>query len=1065
MRKPLFSAFFVLFLASLLTGQDFRPDLSWLKWRNVGPFRGGRTRAVSGVAQQPNVFYMAPVNGGVWKTEDYGHTWTPIFDDQPTGSVGALAVAPSDPNILYVGSGEGLHRPDLSVGDGMYKSTDAGRTWTHLGLRDAQQIAQIAVDPRDPQRLFVAAVGHPYGPNEERGIYRSTDGGQSFQKVLGKDENVGGSDVAIDPANPQVVYAALWEEREGPWENGAWGSTTSGAGIYKSTDGGSTWQQLTGGLPEMKQANLAIAPSMTSRLYASVALRAGIKVMRSDDAGATWRPATDDPRPNTRVGGGGELPVLRVDPKDPDVVYSASIVSWKSTDGGKTWAAVRGAPGGDDYQNLWINPNDPNIVIFAADQGTVITVNGGKSWSEWYNQPTAQLYHAAADSAFPYRLCAGQQESGSVCIKSRGDYGQITFREWTPVGVEEYGYVAPDPLDPDVVYGGKVTRFDRRTMQTQNIAPRFFRSADFRMLRTEPVIFSPVDKRTLYFASNFLWKTVDYGRSWQRISPDLARTNYEAPATIGKFLREETAKPMQRGVIYALAPSSLDINLLWAGTDDGLIHVTRDGGKTWSDVTPPALQPWWKVSLLEASHFDRNTAYAAINTLRLDDLRPHLFRTRDGGKSWQEIDTGIPANENTNAVREDPRRKGLLFASTERTVYVSFDDGDHWQSLRNNLPASSARDVIVKDDDLVVAFHGRGFWVLDDITPLRQMTPGIAAEPAYLFAPQVATRVRWNLNTDTPLPPDTPAGENPPDGAVLNYLLKDASGPVTLEIKDAAGKVVRRFSSDDKAPAPDPKLAIPPYWPRPLQTLSAEPGFHRFVWDLHYAPLPGKPDYPIAAVPYNTAPDATSPWVLPGQYTATLTAGGKSYSRPLTVRMDPRVRLAPAALAQQFQLSYGIYQDQLALAPVMDALDALREQLADRKKKAADKPAAAAALAGFEKQLAPVAGGGAPPRPGVPTTAPLTLTTVAGRLGQLFTVLQEVDAAPTSQAVGNVKQLRDAVPGLIAKWKTVTGSDLAALNDKLRANGLAEIKVEEKPLSGIVGVDVHVFGRKVAGEE
>jgi photosystem II stability/assembly factor-like uncharacterized protein len=1008
---------------------------------------------------------MAPVNGGVWKTEDYGHTWTPIFDDQPTGSVGALAVAPSDPNIIYVGSGEGLHRPDLSIGDGMYKSTDAGKTWTHLGLRDAQQIAQIAVDPRDPQRLFVAAAGHPYGPNEERGIYRSTDGGRSFQKVLGKDENVGGSDVAIDPANPQVVYAALWEEREGPWENGAWGSTTSGAGIYKSTDGGATWQQLAGGLPEMKQANLAIAASMSSRLFASVALRAGIKVMRSDDAGATWRPATDDPRPNTRVGGGGELPVLRVDPKDPDVVYSASIVSWKSTDGGKTWAAVRGAPGGDDYQNLWIDPNDPNIVIFAADQGTVITVNGGKSWSEWYNQPTAQLYHAAADNAFPYRLCAGQQESGSVCIKSRGDYGQITFREWTPVGVEEYGYVAPDPLDPDVVYGGKVTRFDRRTMQTQNIAPRFFRSADFRMLRTEPVIFSPVDKRTLYFASNFLWKTVDYGRSWQRISPDLARTNYAAPATIGKFLREETAKPMQRGVIYALAPSPLDINLLWAGTDDGLIHVTRDGGKTWSDVTPPALQPWWKVSLLEAGHFDRNTAYAAINTLRLDDLRPHLFRTHDGGKSWQEIDAGIPANENTNAVREDPKRKGLLFASTERTVYVSFDDGDHWQSLRNNLPASSARDVIVKDDDLVVAFHGRGFWVLDDITALRQLTPQIAAEPAYLFAPQVATRVRWNLNTDTPLPPDTPAGENPPDGAVLDYLLKDASGPVTLEIKDAAGKVVRRFSSDDKPPAPDPKLAIPPYWPRPAQTLSAEPGFHRFVWDLHYAPLPGKPDYPIAAVPYNTAPDATSPWVLPGQYTATLTAAGKSYSRPLTVRMDPRVKLAPAALAQQFQLSYGIYQDQLTLAPVMDALDALREQLADRKKNAADKPAAAAALADFEKQLAPVAGGGAPPRPGVPTTAPLTLTTVAGRLGQLFTVLQEVDAAPTSQAAGNVKQLRGAVPGLIAKWKTVTGSDLAVLNEKLRAHGLAEIKVAEKPLSGIVGVDVHVFGRKVAGEE
>src|SRR5438309_3102623 len=530
-----------------LKAQDFS---TMLRWRNIGPFRGGRVRAVSGVPSQPNIFYCAQVNGGVFKTTDYGRTWQPIFDDQPTGSVGAIAVSVSNPDIIYVGSGEGLHRPDLSVGDGIYKSTDAGKTWTHLGLRDGQQIPQIAIDPRDPNHVLVAVAGHPYGPNPERGIFRSTDGGQTFEKVLFKDENVGGADVAFDPKNPDVAYASLWEARQGPWENGAWNGT--GGGIYKSTDNGKTWNQLSGGLPEgIVQANIGIAPSNTNRLMASVATPSSVNLYRSDDAGATWAIITKDPRPAGRIGG-GDLCVPRFNPKDPEVVIVASTVTWKSTDGGKTWTGFRGAPGGDDYQNVWINPNNPDVILLGSDQGAIITYNGGESWSSWYNQPTAQMYHVTADNAFPYRLCSGQQESGSACVSSRGSDGEITFREWHPVAAQEYGYVAPDPLDSDIVYGGKLTRYDRRTSQVQNIMPKPLRGLDFRVLRTEPVVFSVIDPHILYFASNTLWKTRDGGQNWLQISPDLTRKTFEVPASVGKYRSEPTAQATQRGVIYAV---------------------------------------------------------------------------------------------------------------------------------------------------------------------------------------------------------------------------------------------------------------------------------------------------------------------------------------------------------------------------------------------------------------------------------------------------------------------------------------------------------------------------------
>jgi photosystem II stability/assembly factor-like uncharacterized protein len=993
-----------------------------MQWRNVGPFRGGRTRAVSGVPSLPNVFYVGAVNGGVWKTNDFGRTWQPVFDQEPTGSIGAIEVAPSDPNIVYVGSGEGLHRPDLSVGDGIYKSTDGGATWTHLGLRDGQQISQMAIDPRDPNRLFVAVAGHPYGPNPERGVYRSTDGGASFQKVLFKDDDIGAGDVKIDPSNPNIVYATLWEAREGPWENAEWSGT--GGGIYKSTDGGQTWQALAGGLPGgIVQAYVSIAGSDPKRLFAVVATAGKVNLYSSNDAGATWSTVTRDSRPTSRIGG-GDLPFPMVDPKNPDVVYIASTVTWKSTDGGLTWSAFRGAPGGDDYQNIWINPNNSNVIAITSDQGAIVSVNGGQSWSSWYNQPTAQLYHVSADNAFPYRLCSGQQESGSVCISSRGNDGEITFRDWHPVAAEEYGYVTADPLDPDIVFGGKLTRYDRRTTQAQNILPVPLGSPNFRVIRTEPVMFSPLDPHLLYFAANTLWTTRDGGESWKQISPDLTRTTWDVPASVGVFRSEVSAQPKQRGVIYALAPSPLDISRIWAGTDDGLIWLTTDGGATWSNMTPPQLSAWQKVSTLEASHSDAQTAYAAINTLRLDDLRPHIYRTRDSGKTWTEITSGIPEDENVNAVREDPKRRGLLFAGTERAVYFSFDDGDHWQSLRLNMPATSVRDLTIKDNDLAVATHGRGFWILDDITPLRQIDDRVVASNAFLFVPRPALRVRWDTNTDTPLPPDTPAGQNPPDGAIFNYYLKPASSaPVTLEIVDSAGNVVRRFSTTDPVPQLDPELAIPAYWLRPPHPLASNAGLHRFVWDMHYAPVPGiKPEYPIAAVPWNTAPAPTSPWTMPGRYTVVLTVDGQKYSQPLSVQMDPRVKTPIADLQKQFDLSQQVYQDVLALQAIIEEVTAARMRLKTMRGKASAADAAKIDEAG--KELESLEGGEGRRRRG---PQPENLTGVRTSLLELLTMLQEVDLAPTTQAAAAVPELHESTASLLREWNELRTKQLAPL--------------------------------------
>lgn len=987
----------LLCLTSAAFASGFDPTVfSELHWRMIGPLRGGRTRALAGVPSQPKIFYIGAVNGGVWKTNDFGRSWNPVFDDQPTGSIGALAVAPSNPNIIYVGSGEGLQRPDLSVGDGIYKSTDAGKTWTHLGLRDGQQIPQIAIDPRDPNRLFVAVLGHPYGPNAERGLYRSTDGGQTFQKILYKDENTGASDVKLDPRNSDVVYAALWEARQGPWENGAFSG--NGGGIFKSTDGGEHWKPLTQGLPSVAeggvvQANLAVSPSDPNRLFAALASAHSTAIYRSDDAGESWTNITSDPRPAERIGG-GDLPVPVVDPKNPDVVYIASTVTMKSIDGGKTWTALRGAPGGDDYQGIWIDPTDTAILLLVSDQGAIITVNGGETWSSWYNQPTAQMYHAAADNAFPYRVCGGQQESGSACVSSRGPYGEITARDWSPVGLEEYGYAAPDPLDPDLVYGGKVTRYDRRTGQVLNVSPKPFDGAGYRALRTAPVMFSPVDPHVLYFAANTLWKTRDGGIHWSQISPDLTRKNWEVPASVGKYKGTPEAKISQRGVIYALAPSPLDINRLWAGTDDGLIHVTVDGGVHWKNVTPPALGPFSKVSILDAGHFDAGTAYAAINTLRLDDLRPHILRTHDGGKSWTETIKGIPDGAPVDVVREDPKRKGLLYAGTERGVYVSFDDGDNWQSLRLNMPATSIRDLIVKDDDLIAATHGRGFWILDDVTPLRQINARMLQANAALFKPQTALRVRWDVNTDTPLPPDEPAGQNPPEGAIIDYYLQwTPSGALHLDILDHAGKVIRCYASNDKVERPDPKLAIPQYWVRPQLRLSNKPGLHRFLWDLHYDPVPGeRPEYPMQAVVHDTAIPPASPWAMPGTYTVRLTAGDETFNQQISVKMDPRVKTSLAGLQHQFILANQLYEDQLDAVETLLQIRLLREKLT--RDHQPDKEAKVAAL-----------------------VQPFNQSKAA--LGAVMQTVEETDYPPTPAVAAAAAERHAAFVKLIERWKAL----------------------------------------------
>lgn len=1005
----------ILCLCSTLSQAQIEPSsYQRLEYRMIGPFRAGRTVGAVGIPTQPNVFFIGHNNGGVWKTDDYGRTWNPIFDDAPTGSVGDLAVSPTHPAIIYVGTGEGLHRPDLAVGDGMFKSEDGGETWKHIGLDDIQQISRVIVHPTDPEIVFVAGLGHPYGANEMRGIFRSTNGGASWEKTLYINHNTGAVQVEFDPNNPQVLFADMWEHQEGPWENAKFSGTNSG--LYKSTDGGSTWNKITQGLPTDQQGlgriGVAIAPSNSARMYATVDADENGGIYASDDAGESWSMVSTDYR---LWGRGSDFAEIKVHPKDENTIFVGNIASYKSSDGGKHWTSLKGAPGGDDYHRIWINPLQPEIMLFAADQGAVVTVNGGKTWSSWYNQPTAQLYHVSTDNQFPYWVYGGQQESGAIAVASRSNGGQISFREFMGVGADEYAYVAPDPKDPNIIYGGRVIKFDKRTGQSQVVAPEILRSEKIRFIRTMPLLFHPADENMLLFGTNVVFKTLDGGQTWEEISPDLTRKQPEVPSSVGDFTSEEMKKMPQRAIVYALGPSPLNKELIWAGTDDGLVHITTDGGQTWNNVTPPTVTSWDKISQIDAGHFDEGTAYIAVNAIRKDDMRPLVYKTHDFGKSWEAISKGMNPMGPVNTVREDHTAKGLLFAGTEREVYFSADDGANWQSLRMNMPASSIRDLVIHENDLVIGTHGRSIWILDDFSPLRELTK-LPKNEARLFQPSLAMRVRFNMFSDTPLPPEEPTGANPPDGAIIDYHLPNDAKQVTLEILDTKGQSVSKFSSETMLQLPDStKLPHPTYWIKPLAKPSTKKGHQRFIWNLRYADPPGaERSYAIAAVQYNTSSGPVGPFVAPGTYTIRLTVDGTNLEKQLVVRLDPRSQLSAGDLQLQTDLSMRVYNGYNALQQIREA--------ANKHLNGAQKLRRTTRSA-LEKFI-----GSGDPQNGDPLYGSIqeipierdTVVNLQEQLLYLLVVLQNADARPTNPTQEAVNTLLKRTEEMQLKWQSLS---------------------------------------------
>jgi photosystem II stability/assembly factor-like uncharacterized protein len=979
---------FVIF-SSFAVSQQLDPSLySGLRWRMIGPHRGGRTVAVSGVQGQPNVYYFGGVGGGVWRTANSGITWEPIFDSQPISSIGALAVAPSNPNVIYVGTGESDFRSDLTYGNGVYKSADGGRTWNNIGLAASQHISRIAIDPRNPDVVFVAAMGSAYGPGAERGVFRSTDGGATWQKVLFKDENTGAIDITLDPDNPQSMWAALVHDQRTPWS--AYPPVTTGGAIFKSTDGGTEWKPVTGGgLPEGDWGRVGLAVARGTRgqrVYALIDTKEG-GVFKSDDGGQTWAHTGKD----NRLGRLWYFGEIYVDPKSPDTVYIPNVSIYRSTDAGKTFTAIKGAPGGDDYHALWIDPANPQRMIFGSDQGAGVSVDGGVTWSSWYNQPTAQFYHVAVDNDFPYHVYGAQQDSGSVYILSRSNDGSITFRDWHPAGAGESGYIAPDPSDPNIIYGGgtygELFRYDKRTGQAQIIAPDAIRNfgeahPEHRYTWTSPIVFSPQDPHTLYFGSQYVLRSTDRGNSWEKISPDLTGT--DPNVTDQGPVTAENAKARGHGVVYTIAPSPLNAGQIWAGTDSGLIQLTRDNGKTWNNVTPSGLSDWSKISIIEPSHFNAGTAYAAIDRHRLNDISPYLYRTNDFGKNWTRINNGIPNVAYVRSVREDPVKKGLLFAGTELGVYFSINDGDSWQPLQLNLPVSPVHDLVIKDNDLVIATHGRAFWILDDISPLRQLTREVQSAEAYLFPPATAMRVRANTNHDTPLPPEEPAGENPPPGAIFYYYLKSpAQGEAKLEVLDAKGQVVRTYSSKDQPFRPPTPPAFPMYWFNPQAPLAATAGMHRFIWDIRYtAPPIAQPGYSMSTAARTDTPrEPEGPQALPGEYQLRLTVDGKSYTQQFKLTMDPRVKTSPEDLRRQFML-----EDNL-VALIRQATATIQEIHA---------AAETGRISNEDEQKLFDPGGAA----------------LLRDLGQLLVAVDSADAAPT-------KQQLDAATGLVVKMDSL----------------------------------------------
>ena len=1032
----------LLFMSALVFGwpdaqKQYDPRLfQELQWRLIGPSRGGRTLAVTGVRGQPEIFYFGSVGGGVWKTNDAGRTWKPIFDSQPIASIGAIAVAPSDSNIIYVGSGEADMRSSISYGNGMYKSTDSGKTWTPIGLEDSRQIGRILVDPRDPNKVFVAALGHPYGANQERGVFRSKDGGKSWQKTLFHDENTGAIDLAFEPGNPKTIYAALWQTRRPPWSIYP-PSNGPGSGLYRSGDGGDHWERMSGqGLPTegLGRIGIAFAPSNPRRIYLIVDAKEG-GLFRSDNSGQSWQSVSNDRRIWQRGWYFGEL---SVDPKDPNTVYVPNTTTYQSHDGGKTFTAFRGAPGGDDYHELWIDPDEPRRMILSSDQGTIVTRNGGETWSSWYNQPTAQFYHVVTDNQFPYWVYGAQQDSNSIATPSRSKYRSLNFHDWRPIDAgDENGYIAPDPLNPAVVFGGFVARQDFSDEQVQQMPPSLAHPGEYRRTWTLPLVFSPIDPHVLYFGSQILFRTADGGNSWQVISPDLTREDPGVPANLDAATAADAPKGKRRGVIYTIGPSFVRGGEIWAGTDDGLIQVTRDEGKTWENVTPPELTPWTKVTHLEASHSDAGTAYAAVDRHRLDDYQPYLYRTRDFGKSWQRVTSGIPDGSFLNCVREDPARKGLLYVCTEKGVYVSFNDGDDWQSLQLNLPTTSVRDLVVHENNLVIATFGRSFWILDDVTPLRQMDSHVAASDAWLFRPQAAIRMRAGSDQGTPVPMDESSAPNPREGAMLDYYLRDKSStPIQLEIFDSEGKLVRRFATDDVLYKTNPNdFPIQVEWIRDPKPLLAEAGMHRFIWDLRYAMPKGMrrsfwgPAGPLAA---------------PGNYTVKLTANGKSSTQPLTIKLDPRVKTPQDVLDRQFGLASKLAVRLGEVSMALQHAGDLRKQIDARKKEASGNAELLTALQELEKKMEAAVEPDSDAEFGLfglalPGKEHEPLPSVEGALTRLLIIVDSSDVGPTTDAATASVRWEEAARETLGRWAAFQKDDLG------NVNGLLE-KAKLKPL-------------------
>ena len=1012
-----------------------------IKWRLIGPFRGGRVVAVAGVPGDSTTFYFGSVNGGIWKTTDAGFVWTPIADALPVGSIGALALAPSDPRVIYAGTGESDIRSDLSSGNGVYKSVDSGRTWTHLGLEDTRQISRIVVDPQNPDVVYVGALGHAYGPNAERGVYKSTDGGMHWSRVLDQGAEVGISDLAICSGNPKRLFAGTWHTHRPPWSAYA-PLDGPGGGLFRSQDTGKTWARLNGnGLPDGDWGRVGVALTPDGqRVYALVqAKKPGL--YRSDDGGDTWTLANADPRLTSRA---WYFNSLTIDPQNPDVIYIPNIALYRSEDGGKTISIVRGAPGGDDYHQIWVDPKNSSRMILGTDQGTTISLDRGKTWSTWYNQPTAQLYHVITDNQFPYVVYGAQQDSGSVAVLSRTDHSLITPRDWFTAGPSESGYIVLDPADPNIIYlsgtFGTVARFNRHTGLSQDITPWPVSLFDpeihkhkYRAPWSPVLVPSPKDPKALYLGTQYVLKTVDGGLHWETFSGDLTGSDpNEASKKADGVPTLEDAKLGGYGVVTTIAPSPLNRDVIWVGSDTGLIHLTRDGGKTWKPVTPSGLSAWSRISLIEASHFDPAVAYAAVDRSRLDDLAPYIYRTRDYGISWQPVTSGIAAPAFLRAIREDPEHKGLLFAGTELGVYVSFDDGGQWQSLQLNLPATSVRDLTIHGEDLVIATHGRSFWILDNITPLRQASDAVKAKGIWLYHPAAAVRVDNDSFVGTPLPPEEPAAENPPNGAMIDYFLKSSAASVKLEIFDAQQKLVRSFSSEARGPAKHMSIPVAERWlPKP-EVLEKSAGMHRFVWNLAWASSGGPSSDEEAEFR-----SPSGPKVVPGTYQVRLTVDGQTENQPLELMMDPRSPATPEVLAQQFQFGKQIFEGILEARRALAEMSSTQRQLAEAQQiPAAQNAAIKSTLAEAQSNLGKILTSKENPQA-------QGLLDAYKNLASVLRVVEGGDRTVPSQAIAVYKESSEQIKARMEEWRTFKQTRLPEINQQLRQANLAPIAISE----------------------